>query len=298
VTPPVILLLGASGQVGHELTRELSTLGTLHRPTSAQASLTDAVRLRDTVRTLQPSVIVNAAAYTAVDRAEAEEGDLSRVVNGVAPGILAEESERSGAMLVHFSTDYVFDGEKSEPYREDDPASPINAYGRHKLEGERAVAATGADALIFRLGWVYDLSRRNFLTTVRRLAAERETLSIVADQVGVPTWSGCVATAVAQIVAMRCRAGAAARLFDRGVYHMSGSGRASWAEFAERVLRDLPVPGREHVRVTRIASAQFTTPARRPAYSVLSSGKLRDTFGVALPSWEEQLALAITHSRA
>ena len=296
--PPNILLLGGSGQVGRELSRSLRTLGEVHRPPSADVNLTDAARLREVVRSVEPSVIVNAAAHTSVDRAEGDDQECSRAINAIAPGILAEEAARVSATLVHFSTDYVFDGAKGAPYREEDPPSPLNAYGRHKLAGEQAVLASDADALVFRIGWVYDLSSRNFLTTVRRLAAENDAVSIVDDQVGVPTWSGAVAAAVASVLAMRARASEAARRADRGVYHMAGAGGVSWAGFAEAILRSLPVPGREHVRVLPIPTTEFPTPARRPAYSVMNSDKLRRRFGVFLPRWEEQLALAIRQQPA
>jgi dTDP-4-dehydrorhamnose reductase len=276
--------------VGHALRRELATLGRLHCPDRATLDLRDAESIRRTIRQIDPALIVNAAAYTAVDKAEGDGATLSHAINAEAPAVIAEEAARSGAMLMHFSTDYVFDGRSTRPYTEGDETNPVNTYGRTKLQGEKAILATDAQAMVFRLGWVYDLQRANFLTTMRRLAGERDELRVVADQVGIPTWSGSVAAAVAQIAASALHPGPS-RDSDsiRGVYHLAGSGQASWAEFAAEILRVAPVPGRAHVRVTPIATEQFPTPARRPAYSVMDSALAQERFGVRLPHWKEQL---------
>lgn len=291
------VLVGGAGQVGHELARSLAPLGELYATDRATLDLADPASIRQLLRARRPSLIVNAAAYTAVDRAETEEA-AAYAVNAAAPGVMAEEAAQLGALLIHFSTDYVFDGTSRTPYRETDAVSPINVYGRTKLAGERAVLDTQAPAFVFRLSWVYDRERRNFLTTIRRLAAERDVLRIVDDQVGVPTWSGAVAEAVTRIAALLvAHAGDASWLrARRGIYHLAGvddvlTGAAgvSWADFAEEILQVAPVSGREGVRVARIPSSEYPTPARRPAYSVLDARKAESVFGVRLPPWRAQL---------
>jgi dTDP-4-dehydrorhamnose reductase len=286
-----ILLLGSSGQVGHELSRELSTLGPVWTPGRPELDLADPDTLRAAVREHRPGLIVNAAAYTAVDRAEGDEARC-RAINATAVGVLAEEARRAGIPLVHFSTDYVFDGTKDRPYVESDATAPLNVYGRTKLEGEQALLSSGAQAYVLRISWVYDLRHRNFLTTIRRLAAERDELTIVADQVGVPTWSGAVATAVGQLAALVRRDADRGRSLA-GLYHLSGSGAVSWADFARAILEVFPVPGRERVVVTSIRSADYPTPAVRPRYSVLDHEALLAATGIVLPHWQDQLRLAV-----
>jgi dTDP-4-dehydrorhamnose reductase len=291
-----ILLVGSGGQVGHALMRALRPLGPIHATDRASLDLTDVAEIRRVIRRLRPGVIVNAAAYTAVDRAEDDE-TAATAINAIAPSVMGGEAAGIGATLIHFSTDYVFDGASSRPYRETDPPRPINAYGRSKLAGERGVLESGASAFVFRLSWVYDLDGRNFLTTIRRLASERDVLRIVDDQVGLPTWSGAIGDAVGRIVATL-----SGRAEDKdwmgarsGVYHLSApveptaSGGVSWADFAEEILRVAPVAGRAHVRVARISSSEYPTPAARPAYSVMDATRAAETFGVRLPSWREQL---------
>jgi dTDP-4-dehydrorhamnose reductase len=236
------------------------------------------------MRNARPALIVNAGAYTAVDRAETDT-PLARAINGRAPGILAEEAKRLGALLIHYSTDYVFDGKRTTPYPEDAPTSPQNAYGASKLEGERAVAASGAHALVFRTSWVYGLRGRNFLMTVRRLAAERDEVSIVADQIGVPNWSRALAEATVRVIAT----GLSAAAERAGLYHLSATGQASWYDFARAIVGEAARP-----RVVPIATAKFPTPARRPAYGVLATGRFEATFGFALPEWSEALARCVT----
>jgi dTDP-4-dehydrorhamnose reductase len=287
--PDVTLLIGRTGQVGRALERELASRGTIVGTDRATLDLADHGRIRDVIRELRPALIVNAAAYTAVDQGESNEA-VCMAINASAPAVMAEEARRAGIPLVHFSTDYVFDGAKRAPYVEADTPGPLNVYGRSKLEGERAILASGARAFIFRLGWVYDIAGRNFLTTIRRLAAERDVLTVIDDQRGVPTWSGSVAAAVARICA-RLRGYADGAWLDQraGLYHMSGPGSATWAELAEQILRAAPVPGRDHVKVTPILTSQYPRLARRPTYSVMDSTRLLDTFGEALPPWDEQL---------
>jgi dTDP-4-dehydrorhamnose reductase len=231
------------------------------------------------VRALQPGLIVNAAAYTAVDDAE-REPSLAEAVNARAPGVLAEEAKRLGTLLIHFSTDYVFDGAAAAPYDESAPTSPLNVYGRSKLHGEQAIAATGAAAIVLRTSWVYASRGRNFLLSIRRLAAERDELRVVADQFGVPNWSRAIAEATVRLLGHGVR-----ELASRaGLYHLSGHGQASWFEFARAIVGEVARP-----TITPIATAEYPTAAARPAYSVLATSKFEDTFGFGLPEWREML---------
>lgn len=282
-----ILILGAQGQVGWELQRALAPLGNVRATDRRTLDLTDEAKLRELVRAFQPHWAVNAAAYTAVDAAESDE-KAARWLNADVPRILAEEVGRVDGQLVQFSTDYVFDGMAKRPYREDDPTRPLGVYGRTKLEGEEAVRESGVGHLIFRLAWVYGARGTNFMRTVRRLARERDELSVVADQVGVPTWARQVAEATAAVLAQKPKAA------QCGTYHMAGTGSCSWHGFAEAVLRLDPDAATLRARAVRaISTAEYPTPARRPAYSVLDGTKLEQAFGVRLSPWEEQLALCL-----
>ena len=250
---------------------------TSSRPTARTLDIADPDAIVAAVRGVRPALIVNAAAYTAVDLAEKEVA-AAYAVNARAPGILAEEAKRQGALLIHYSTDYVFDGARSTPYPEDAPANPLNVYGESKLEGERAIAATGGHSLVLRTSWVYGLHGRNFLVTIRRLAGERDELRIVADQIGVPNWTGALADATARIVA----SGLSALAGRPGLYHLSATGAASWYEFACAIVGDVQRP-----RIMPIATAEYPLPARRPAYGVLATGRFEEVFGFALPDWRE-----------
>jgi len=287
VSRPIILLTGSTGQLGFELKRTLAAHGEVAAFDHATLDLTDAKALAATVRLVRPQLIVNAAAYTAVDRAE-QEADVALAVNAVAPGILAEEARRAGALLIHYSTDYVFDGAASVPYDESAPTHPLNVYGRSKLEGEQAIAATGAASIVLRTSWVYGLRGANFLLTIRRLAAEREELRIVADQRGVPNWCRALAEASAAMVGR----GLPALIERAGLYHLSATGSASWFDFAKAIVGDAPRP-----RVVAITSADYPTAARRPAYGVLATGKLERAFGIKLPPWRETLAQCLASAR-
>jgi len=287
-----ILLTGPAGQIGWELRRTLAPLGTVHAVGRATrpfaADLRDPDTLRAAVRAVRPQLIVNAAAYTAVDRAEQEPG-LAMAVNAEAPGVLAEEAARIGAAFIHYSTDYVFDGRAAGPYGEDDPAVPLGVYGTSKLAGERAVQALGGAWWILRTSWIYGARSHNFLRTLLRLGAEREVLQVVDDQRGAPTWARMVAEATAQMLA---RAGApgvapASGVAERaGVYHVSCAGETTWCGFARAIFAQVP----KAPRIEPVTTDQWPTPARRPPYSVLAGGRLAERFGLRLPPWEAALA--------
>jgi dTDP-4-dehydrorhamnose reductase len=281
-----ILLLGKNGQVGWELCRTLAPLAEVVAVDYPEINFTDLPALRRLVAGTRPVVVVNAAAYTAVDKAESEEG-LCRQINAVAPGVLAEEAKKVGALIVHYSTDYIFDGTKKTPYVETDAPNPIGAYGRTKLEGDEAVKASGADHLIFRLCWVYGARGQNFMLTMQRLAREHEKLRVVRDQFGCPTWSRMIAEATA--LALKQVLASADKLAFTGEYHLAASGQTNWHEFASRIIAWMPDAERKCREVEAITTPEYPTPARRPAYSVLDCSKLRKTFGLRLPDWETSL---------
>ena len=277
---PAILVIGARGQLGFELSRLLPAHGEVTALDHSKLDLADADAIRETLRALQPALIVNAAAYTAVDRAE-QEREVAEAINGRAPGILAEEAKKLDAVLVHYSTDYVFDGVATVPYTEDAPTNPLSAYGASKLSGEQAIAASGCRYLVFRTSWVYGLRGRNFLLTIRRLAREREELRIVADQFGVPNWSRALAEATSTLVGR----GLPALSECPGLYHLSAGGNTSWFEFARAIIGPAEKP-----RVLPITAADYPTAARRPAYAVLDTAKLERVFGLTLSDWRETFA--------
>jgi dTDP-4-dehydrorhamnose reductase len=291
---PAILLLGGEGQVGWELARALAPLGRVLTPGRAALDLAEGEAIRAMVRTTRPRLIVNAAAYTQVDRAEAEPL-LAEAVNAAAPAILADEAKRAGAALVHYSTDYVFDGSSRRPYREDDPVAPLNAYGQSKLAGEQAIAASGVRHLILRTAWVYADRGRNFLKTMQRLAAERDDLRVVADQVGAPTWARLIAEATALMLAASRDADGWEALADRGgLYHLTAQGETTWCGFAAAIVAASPPRGDgSRARVVPITTAEYPTPARRPAYSLLDNRRLATVFALSLPDWQEGLRLCL-----
>ena len=283
-----ILVTGANGQLGFELARLLAPRGRVVATDRATLDLGDADAIAETVRAAKPALIVNAAAYTAVDKAESER-DAAYAINARAPAILADEARRAGALLIHYSTDYVFDGSATAPYDEDAPTAPLGVYGASKLAGEQAIAASGARALVFRTSWVYGMRGSNFLLTMRRLAAERDELRVVADQTGVPNWCRALALATRLVVDL----GIDAAGERAGLYHMSASGQATWFEFARAIIGDVVRP-----RVTPITTAQYPTPARRPAYGVLATTKFERTFGFALAPWRDALEQCIASAAA
>jgi dTDP-4-dehydrorhamnose reductase len=302
---PKILLTGKNGQVGHDLQRFLPRLGEVVALDRQQLDLSRFDEIRRVIREIRPALIVNAAAYTAVDLAE-KEHSLAQAINAEAPAIMAEEARRIDAALVHYSTDYVFDGSLNSPYEETDPTNPINVYGKTKLAGEQAIRDSCVHHLIFRTAWLYSTRGKNFLLTILRLATEREELRIVNDQIGAPTWSREIASATAEVLR---------NFFDRtgnvsawaelsGTYHMTAGGETSWFEFAKAILEEAkkqatsPPPWfAEATRgkpllsrvVTPITTAEYPTPARRPAYSVLSNLHAVRTFGIELADWRTQL---------
>jgi dTDP-4-dehydrorhamnose reductase len=284
-----ILITGASGQVGGELVRLLASLGTIHAPTRAELDLADPASIRRAVQTLRPRWIVNPAAYTAVDRAESDR-EAAFAINATAPGILGEEAARINAAVLHFSTDYVFSGDGTNPYRESDPTGPLGVYGASKLAGEQALAASGAAHIILRTSWVYGTTGRNFLLTILRLARERESLTVVNDQHGAPTWSRDLARLAAIILTQAPDAEAARRF--QGTYHATAQGEVTWFGFAQEALRLSRRSGLDtrFARLTPVTTRDYPTPARRPSNSRLDCTLLASTFAYSLPPWQQSLA--------
>jgi dTDP-4-dehydrorhamnose reductase len=282
-----VLVLGSGGQVGYELMRHLPALGEVVGVGHSQVDLADAAEMRRLVREVRPQVLVNAAAFTAVDKAEATP-DLAMAINGEAPALMAQEMARLGGAMVHYSTDYVYNGAKASPYTEDDAPDPLSAYGRSKLAGDLAVQASGAAHLIFRTSWVYGARGSNFLLTMLRLFKERPELRIVDDQIGAPTWCRYIAQITAEV--LRGWLEREDRAASSGVYHLTAGGSTSWFGFAS-AIRDRRYAGSSgHApRLVPITTAQYPLPARRPANSVLSNDKLRRVFAVKQTDWREQL---------
>ncbi len=290
-----ILLTGKNGQVGYELERTLQSLGEVTAVDCDQMDLTNLDQVRAVIRSVKPGLIVNPAAYTAVDSAEAEP-ELAMRINGEAPGVIAEEAKRLGAAMIHYSTDYVFDGSKIGAYTEDDLPNPINVYGHTKLAGEQAVQSAGIPYLILRTSWVYGLRGKNFLLTVRRLMQERDELRIVADQHGAPTWCRTLADTTANIVAQLMAVGGRGRMAQEGwqertgIYHVTAQGQTTWHEFAQAILARLPTVKKP--LIIPIQMQDYPLPARRPANSVMSCERLIGTF-CRLPDWETALKLCL-----
>jgi dTDP-4-dehydrorhamnose reductase len=296
-----ILVTGANGQIGWELLRCLQPLGEIVATTSQAGTTQRALNLADPdairaiVRELRPQLIVNAAAYTAVDQAE-DDVDLAMAINAVAPGVLAEEAKRCGAALVHYSTDYVFDGSKTGAYQEEDLPNPLSAYGRSKLAGEQAIQQVGVAHLILRTSWVYGARGKNFLRTILRLARERPELNVVDDQIGTPNWSRLLAEATALALATQLRGvgkkwdAELERLRDvSGLYHLSAGGATSWCGFARGILGI----AESSCRVNGITTAEYPLRAPRPMNSRLITEKFSRTFGLDLPAWDEALKLCM-----
>lgn len=284
-----ILLFGKNGQLGWELQRSLAPLGELialdRHSTDLCGNLADLQGLAQTVQRLRPDIIVNAAAHTAVDKAESEP-ELAHTLNALAPGVLAQEAHKLGAWLVHYSTDYVFDGSGSAPWLETDTPAPLSVYGRSKLEGERLIQAAGPKHLIFRTSWVYAARGGNFAKTMLRLAQERETLAVIDDQFGAPTGAELLADVSAHAIRQVLQ-----RPQDGGLYHLAAAGETTWNKYAKHVISQagqaqpaIKIIAKE---VAAVASSAFPTAATRPLNSRLDTGKLQSTFGLALPAWQQ-----------
>ena len=286
-----ILLFGCEGQVGWQLQRSLSPLGTVTALDRAQCDLANPDAIRSVIQGVQPRIIVNAAAYTAVDRAESEPA-LVRAINATAPGVMGEAAKATGALLVHYSTDYVFDGAKQAPYVESDVTGPLSDYGLTKREGEEVVAAAGCRSLVFRTSWVFGARGNNFVKTVLRLAGEGRALRIVDDQIGAPTPAALISDVTGQVLAASKRG---TQIEDSRLYHLAAADPVSWCGFAREILRlaagtpgfeGLPVPE----SVTGIGTVDYPLPARRPANSRLDCGKLERDFDLELPDWRPFLS--------
>ncbi len=287
-----ILLLGKDGQVGWQLQRSLAPHGAVVACGRAQCDLSDAAQIRSVVRQVQPSVIVNATAYTAVDKAESEP-DLAHRINAEAPGILAAEAAALGALLVHYSTDYVYDGSKTTSYVETDPTAPQSVYGQSKLAGEEAIRAVGGRSLIFRTSWVFGARGGNFVKTILRLAREKDSLNVVADQVGSPTPAALIATVTGVVLAM-IRHGQPEKMAKNEIYHLAAARPVSWCEFARTIVELAgQMPGfnlsLKPEAIHAITTAEYPTPGRRPANSRLDCTRLESDFGLQMPDWQPYL---------
>ena len=280
-----ILLTGSTGQVGYELQRSLQGIGEVIAVDRGRMDLADLDQVRAVIRAVQPQLIVNPAAYTAVDKAESEP-ELAMRINAEAPGLMAEEAKKLGAAMVHYSTDYVFDGTQPGARVETDATGPLNVYGRSKLAGEQAIAAAGIPHLILRTSWVYGMRGKNFLLTMLRLARERDELRIVNDQHGAPTWSRTIADSTALILAQA--GGADWWRQHGGIYHLSSQGQTTWFEFTQAIVAAAGID----CRLLPITTAEYPLPAPRPQYSVLSSERLMAQF-CRLPHWQEALQLCL-----
>ena len=290
--PLKILISGKTGQVALELQKHLSGLGELIVLGRNDLDLSKPEQIRAQVRAHRPDLIINAAAHTAVDLAESEP-ELAFAINGVAPGVFAEEAAALGIPLIHYSTDYVFDGNKPAPYTEDDTPNPLGVYGKSKLAGERAIAATGAEHLILRTSWVYSTHGKNFLLTMQRLLQERPELRVVADQIGAPTWAGTIARSTRLLIERWQAAEAGAW----GVYHLTAQGETSWFGFTQAIAEHLSAQGKPCATLEPIPASAYPTPAARPQNSRLDCSRLEREWHVAQPAWQNALreCLAAQH---
>jgi len=291
-----ILLTGRMGQTGWELQRALAPLGKVHALDRIQMDLSNADSIRRSIREAQPEIIVNAAGFTTVDKVETEP-ELALQINSIAPGIMAEEAKRIGVPLVHYSTDYVYDGTQNRPYTEDDAPNPLNAYGKSKLAGERAIQEVGGTYVILRTSWVYSARRSNFVLAILRLAREKPVLSVVDDQVGSPSWARALAESTADLLRKR-------HLIHNhaGIYHLSASGQTSRYEFAReiiRIMKEISGVKSDWAEITPITSDQYQPPlpARRPFSPVTDKNKIKRALGIEMPHWRNQL-LAFLHELA
>ena len=283
-TPLKILITGQHGQVSRELQQRLQGLGELVVLGRDQLDLANPEQIRQQVRSHRPGLIINAAAHTAVDQAE-NEPEVAFAINATAPGILAEEAKALGIPLIHYSTDYVFDGSKPAPYTEDDAPNPLGVYGQSKLAGEQAIAAVGGQYLVLRTSWVYSSHGKNFLLTMQRLLQEKPQMRIVADQIGAPTWAGTIANSTRALIE-RWQAGQAG---DWGVYHLTAQGETSWFGFAQAIGEHLQAEGKACAELEGIPASDYPTPAKRPLNSRLDCSRLQQQWQVGQPQWREAL---------
>jgi dTDP-4-dehydrorhamnose reductase len=281
-----VLVTGKNGQLGYELAAAFSSKHEIVALDRNELDLSQPDQIIDKIRAIKPDLILNAAAYTAVDLAEKEAG-LAFAINSIAPGILAEEANRLGVPLVHYSTDYVFDGGATEPYKETDVTAPLGIYGKSKLAGEIAVASTAKRHLIMRVSWLYGNRRQNFMLTMLRLMRERENLSVVSDQIGSPTWVRLVANTTEQ--ALNLSSSKPTLKIKDGLYHVAANGITSWHGFASAILANTNEANRRVQNIRAIATSEYPTPAKRPAYSVLNCGKIEAALGFKMPTWDAQL---------
>jgi dTDP-4-dehydrorhamnose reductase len=279
-----VLITGGNGQLGDVLKRTFASVGEIIAPERTALDLADAKQIVQFVRETKPGLILNAGAYTAVDRAETDM-EAATAINARAPGVLAEEANRLGVPIIHYSTDYVFPGTATVPYVESDAVGPLNVYGQTKLDAELAVSQAAKHFAIFRVSWLYSNRRQNFMLTMLRLARERENLTVVSDQYGAPTW----VRSVAEITRRSVSAKNAELELDKGIYHLSAAGKTSWFEFASAILAQTKDPLRRATSIKPISAADYKTPAQRPSYSVLNCAKIEQALGLKMASWQEQL---------
>lgn len=292
-----IMLTGKNGQLGWELQRTLQTLGKVIAFDHTSLDLTDDELLRKTIRSIKPDLIVNAAAYTTVDQAETDR-DLAMAINAKAPETMAEEAKTLRCALIHYSTDYVFNGDKKDAYTEVDNTDPINVYGESKLLGEQAIQSIDLPFYIFRTSWVYTSRGHNFMLSMLRLMKERDTLNIVSDQFGTPTWSRTIAEATSQILSKTKDGNGLdhSAISDlRGIYHLTSNGRTNWCEFAETIYANKPdhLQILDEIKINGIPTMEYPTPAKRPLNSTLCTKKISNTFGITPPDWREALRLCL-----
>jgi dTDP-4-dehydrorhamnose reductase len=299
--PARILVTGGSGQVGEALTRTLAGLGEVFAPGRAELDLADADSIREVMRNFKPTWVVNAGAHTAVDKAESE-AELAFAINATAPAVIAEEAKSIGSAMIHFSTDYVFDGTKTTAYVESDATNPLGVYGKSKRAGELALAESGIAYFVFRTSWVFGATGKNFLLSILRLAREREHLRIVADQHGAPTWSYDLARMTAHVIGrvegLAAGSHSTVEAVTRplsGIYHASGGGETTWYGFAAAAIAELRLldPAAKLASLEAITTAEYPTPAKRPLNSRLDCGKLKRVLGWRMPEWQESLRLAM-----
>ena len=283
-----ILLTGKTGQIGEELNNIVGDLGNLITVDKEQLDLSKPNSIEPVILDIKPDIIINPAAYTAVDKAEEEPG-RAMTVNAIAPGLLAKAARKVGAGLIHYSTDYVFDGCSEIPYKEEDPPNPLNVYGKTKLAGEKALAEAGVPFLIIRTGWVYSLHGKNFLRTIKKLAEEKDIIQVVDDQIGAPTWARSVALKTHQIL-KQCLNKKWLETKDpslSGIFHLTCQGKTSWHGFARKVLNMSNTS--QNIKLIAIPTSDYPTPATRPSNSLLNNEKIQKVFGLDMPHWEDAL---------